>query len=297
MSLMTAKTVWMLGGLGLLASCGGTFDQGAKDEDTDGDDDGSDGVDGSDGQDGSDGLDGGDDGEVPGPCTHAYHPIHDAGWSKTFSATYNGQSGTATEEGLGNIGDDLYAYRDTISAGTDSYSVQVTVGCDYDGEGMYVLNWAGDYSMTVFDILPMGGTVSSELSPSRKYLPAEYAVGSTGSWSYSYSSNMTWTMDSGGLGGDTGAQGGTVTYTGTYSELGFESYTLPGGESVQAYKLINEYTSSGDVMGAPIPQEGYIEQWWVKGLGMVKEVSYDNADTSTPLMTKTLTAFTGLVPE
>ena len=33
-----------------------------------------------------------------------------------------------------------------------------------------------------------------------------------------------------------------------------------------------------------------------QGLGMVKEVSYDNADTSTPLMTKTLTAFTGLVP-
>ena len=208
--------------------------------------------------------------------------------SLPFAATFNGDSGTATEEGLGPVGDDVYAYRDIIATASNSFDVQVTAGCDYAGEGMFTLDWAGSFTLNGL----LTGQISANLQPHRQYLPPEYAIGSSGSWEYSYQNQMEWAFD-----GEEGTTPATVTFTGVYSELGFESYTLPTGESVQAYKLINEYTTSGDLFGAPIPQEGYIEQWWVKGLGLVKEVSYDNADPSVPLMTKTLSSFTGLTPE
>ena len=82
-------------------------------------DDGTDSSDSADGTDGADGSDG-SDGTEPGPCTHAYHPIHETGWSKSFAATFNGDSGTATEEGLGPVGDDVYAYRDIIATASNA---------------------------------------------------------------------------------------------------------------------------------------------------------------------------------
>jgi len=296
---MTTQTLSRVAVLALLTACtGSSYNQGGFSDGDDGSD-GADGTaDGSDGVgDGEDGSSDGADGTEPTACTHAYHPIHESGWTKTFAATYSGNSGTATEEGLGPVAgeEDVYLYRDTITTGTDGYSVEVRVGCDYDGEGMFVLGWDGDYTMTVLGLFPLPGTVKSTLNPHRKYLPPEYAVDNAGSWQFDYTSNMEWTMEM--EGGDTGVSPATLTYSGTYSELGFEAYTLPTGETVQAYKLINEYTSSVDLFGAPIPQEGYIEQWWVKGLGMVKEISYDNADTSTPLMTRTLSDYSGLVAE
>jgi hypothetical protein len=45
--------------------------------------------------------------------------------------------------------------------------------------------------------------------------------------------------------------------------------------------------------GAPLPESGYIEQWYVEGLGLVKEVNIDDAQPE-PVLTKDLISYTGL---
>jgi hypothetical protein len=42
-----------------------------------------------------------------------------------------------------------------------------------------------------------------------------------------------------------------------------------------------------------MPESGYIEQWYVKGLGLVKEVTIDDAQPD-PVLTKDLTSYSGL---
>ena len=66
---------------------------------------------------------------------------------------------------------------------------------------------------------------------------------------------------------------------------------------MQAYKLLNQFTTSGDLFGAPIPAEGLIESWYAQGLGLVKEITYDGADTSVPLFEKDLVSCSGLTPQ
>ena len=36
--------------------------------------------------------------DVPDICKNDYHPIHQSGWTKTFTATYQGATATAVEE-------------------------------------------------------------------------------------------------------------------------------------------------------------------------------------------------------
>lgn len=278
-----------------LAGCGGSFNQGADPGDSgdvtsDGADGATDGA--TDGSDGSDGTE-------PSNCTHAYHPVDKTGWTKTFNATYMGEAGSATEAGFGQTGGtegaEIYEYRDALTAGANGHDVVIRIGCNVDGEGMFVLGWGGSFTMNVFDIIPMTGSVTADFNPHRQYLPPEYAMGSTGSWSYSYQSSIQYSMDE-GL-GDTGTTASTVTFAGTYSEIGFESITLDSGDTVDAYKVVNEFTTTGDLMGSPIPEAGYIESWYVAGLGLVKEISYNNADASVPMMTKDLASYSGLVIE
>ena len=75
---------------------------------------------------------------VPSDCTNAWHPVNETGWSKTFTASYEGSTGTATEVGLGPVespdGEFYYQYQDTISnSGGEGYDVTVTVACDLGG--------------------------------------------------------------------------------------------------------------------------------------------------------------------
>lgn len=290
---MSARLLPILLTFGLAACAGGSYNQGGdefKNDDTssssDDDDEGTD-----------DDTDTDTDTDDPGFCTHSYFPVHESAWRKDFRVKYKGEAGSGTEEAVGAVtlpnGQDGWVYRETFSTTGLSYDLNMTVGCDTESseEGMFLYAYDGTVNLTVFDLLPVTIGADASLNPNRRFLPPEYAVGSVGSWEYSYTNTVATTMDSGA------PQSQNLTVQGTFSEAGVASLSLETGETVQAYKLINQFTTSGDLFGAPIPTEGYIESWYAPGLGLVREITYDNGDTSTPLFEKDLVSYSGLSPE
>jgi hypothetical protein len=166
------------------------------------------------------------------------------------------------------------------AAATYGWDTTQYVQCGWDGPGMFLQGWEGTVTYSYEDI-PLAGSIVTELSPPRMYLPAEADIGSSGSWSYSYTDSM---LIDAGTGSTTPL---TQNITGTYTESGFEEYTLYDGTVVEAYKLVNEYSSSDGTTTVT----GTIEQWWVKGLGLVKE---SHIRDGSELSAKELTAHTGL---
>lgn len=203
----------------LLVGCGGSLNQGIDFPSNDtGDtgtasDGGADGGSDGGGDGGGDGGDGGGDGGSPGDgggdggdtgpdyCHNDYHPLHETGWSKTYTATFSftgtaGTVGTATEAGFGRVtlpdGTEGYAYQDTVAiSGGESYDVTTYVACDPPGEeGMFVIGWEGTYEMSLLGF-PMPYTVDATLNPGRQYLPpstrsARSAPGATATTSTSW---------------------------------------------------------------------------------------------------------------
>ena len=263
-------------------------------------------------------------------CKNDYHPIHLTGWSKTFTATYEGNSAVATEEAVGEVewnGQTVYAYKDTMSAqGQDTLGTPITTGwdttvyvsCGYEGqEGMFMVGWAGTASQcSLCFFAPTTYAVDATLTPYRRYLSPEFAVGAEGSWNYDYNlsinaleSNCSDGQDNDFDGavdaadpdcqtGTTEAGGGTPQnqseqVTGSYLDAGFQEITILAGtanaQTVTAYKVVNTVTQT-DQFGQPT--ESYIEQYWVKGLGMVKE-DFINA-TGDITLSKELSAMNGL---
>jgi hypothetical protein len=302
--------VALIAALALSACDGGSLNQGIEKFSDTGSADGTDGTDGTDGADGGadgggadggGGDGGGGDGGEPTPCSNAWDPVHEVGWTKTFAVTYQGGTGTGTMTSTGPIAShpaagagDVYGVRETITTTAGGYDLTFSIGCDTEGEGLYVHDYTGTYETVLFELLPLTGAFSSTFSPGRRYLPAEYEVGFASIWNYSYSSTMQLSIDDGTGGGE--VQTGVVTFTGSFTEYGTENTLMLGsGDTVMAYKLVNTFTSSGlPPFGVTVPVEGYFEQWYVKGLGLVKEASYDNANPSTPLLTKDLQSWLGL---
>ena len=268
--------------------------------------------------------------DEPEICKNDYHPIHLTGWTKTFTATYEGNSAIATEEAIGEVewnGRTVYAYKDTMSAqGQDTIGTPITTGwdttvyvsCGYDGqEGMFMVGWEGTASQcNLCFFAPTTYEVNATLSPYRRYLSPEFAVGAEGSWTYDYQlsidameSNCADGQDNDFDGavdaadpdcqtGSTEAGGGTPQnqseqVTGSYLDAGFEDITILAGtasaQTVQAYKVVNTVTQT-DQFGQPT--ESYIEQYWVKGLGMVKEDFLD--ESRNIVLSKELSAVNGL---
>jgi hypothetical protein len=215
--------------------------------------------------------------------------VDSSGWTKTYYATFGTAEGTATEQGMGANPDagSTFLVRDAMETTGNGYDTTVVIGCNTDDEGLFVLEYQGDFTYVSETLgFPVEGTVEASLSPYRKFLPADYAVGSTGSWTYSYTSTQNAIMD-------TGAFPITNTVTGTYNEIGIEDYRLPDGTTVQAYHLTNTYSIT-DSLGTT--HTGTFEQWWVKGLGLVKEIGTDDSDGSS-VITKVLQSYSGLTPE
>ncbi|NOY25983.1 MAG: hypothetical protein GXP62_08945, partial [Oligoflexia bacterium] len=236
---------------------------------------------------------GGDAGATGGGnCPNNYDPMGAAGWTKTYSASFTwsgdtASSGTATETGLGPQtlvdGSSGYAYTDSISTSGESYAVTTYVGCDRDGdEGMFIVAWDGTYDGNMSGI-PIAVDVNADLTPPRKYLPAGYQLGALGSWDYSYSLNLTYQMDTGA------PTSSPYTIYGSYVEAGFTDLTLFDGTTVSAYKLVNTYTKNDGTTET----NGYIEQYWVAGLGLVQE-THVNMDTGATIASKVLTGYSGL---
>ena len=302
--------------LAIGACDGGSLDQGIDKYDNtgttngDGSGDGTTGADGGgdgSGDDGSgdggsgDGGSGDGTGDDGGPtvCTNAWLPVDKTGWSKTYAVTFDGASGTGTETGQGLLAShpksslgEVYGVSVLIETSSWTYNVIESIGCDTEGEGMYLYDYAGDWGFSIIGF-PLTGTVTASLSPYRRFLPPEYAVGASGNWNYSYTTTLETVMDS-GSGGGGGPTTSSLAYEGTFAEAGVSSMVLQTGETVMAYKLVNTYIREGQPpFGAPMPASGYIEQWYVKGLGLVKEVNIDDAKPD-PILTKELVSYSGL---
>lgn len=266
--------------------------------------------------------------DVPDICKNDYHPIHQSGWTKTFTATYQGATATAVEEGLGEVewnGQMVYSYKDQMIAQESGlfgpietgWDTTVYVACDYQGnEGMFMVAWTGTATQKNFLGFPTGYEVDATLSPYRRYLSPEFAVGAEGSWDYDYNLNINAlesncsdgqdndfdgavdAADPECASGTTEAGGATPQnqseqVTGSYLDAGFQEITILAGTSqsqtVTAYKVVNTVTQT-DQFGQP--SESYIEQYWVKGLGMVKEDFIDGTGAIT--LSKELSSVTGL---
>jgi hypothetical protein len=115
------------------------------------------------------------------------------------------------------------------------------------------------------------------------YLPADYLMGGVGTWTYSYDIEVATDL---GL-------PLTLHVTGEYEELSNEDVTLFDNSTYTAYHLGNTYSMADDF--GLIAINGYLEQWYVEGLGLVAEINTNTDDGST-IMTRELSAYTALTP-
>jgi len=221
-------------------------------------------------------------------CPTPYDPVDQNGWSRSYSVVYQGEATTGEQSGIGastGWGVDGFEYRDMIG-GTNAFDVDIFVSCEgNEGDGMYVYGWEGSVSYSMMG-MPIAMDVTAQDNPARLYLPSESETGYRGSWSYDYTVAV-----------ETNSHGKTkqysIAFTGTYQEIGFESYSLSTGGTYQAYKLTNSYHMSNTALGEEM--DGYAEQYWIKGLGLVEETHYDLA-TSDIYLSRELTNYSGLTP-
>ncbi|HCH61311.1 MAG TPA: hypothetical protein DFR83_00805, partial [Deltaproteobacteria bacterium] len=232
-------------------------------------------------------------------CSNAWFPVDVEGWTKTFALSGSeGNTGTRTESSTGLLSShpesstgEVYGLSIDLQTSAWSYTIVQSIGCDTHGEGVFFHDYAGDWSIMLYDIFEVTGTVETDLSPSRQLLPPEYAVGATGNWNYSYTSTFVTETEYGS--GSSTVETSTMSYNGTYTETGFETITLATGDTVDAYVLTNEFTASGTPpIGFPIPAAGSIKQWFVKGLGLVRQVTSEDGTDET--FTRELESYSGL---
>jgi len=223
----------------------------------------------------------------PGDCSSAWDPVQKTGWVRTYNVEYMGAAGTGTQSAIGpatsSSGEAGYSYKDSMlgdmAFASEAYDTTVIVGCEGgSGEGLYAYEWNGTITH-YYQSFP----ITSVATPPRMYLPSDTDLGNKGGWDYTYTLAVTTTS---------GAD--TLTYNGTYLEIGFEDYELPNGHTVEAYRLTNSFSLTDTAMAASF--NGYIEQWWVKGIGLVKELSTD-ADSMSTVMSREIVDYTGLTPE
>ncbi len=286
--------------ISLFACGGGTYNQGSKivDDDDTGevDDTGSDTADTEDTETGdTEDTEDTEDTTPPEPelCKTDYQPIHEGGWTKTFLASFEGKTAQAQIQALGETtfnGNTVYAYKDVITdENQGGWDVTSYVSCDEE-TGLTLVGWSG-VSTEMLELIPgfpipQVRNIEATLNPGRNYLPAEFATGGLGSWEYNYSLDMMVDDNSGN-----GPQPFSQQMSGRFDEYGLDNeLTLFDGTVVSAYKINNSFSIT-DSFGQL--QEGYIEQYWVKGLGMVKETYINPADQSV-ILSKELSAYTGL---
>ena len=224
-----------------------------------------------------------------GDCGNMWDPVDITGWTKSFTVVEDGIYGTGSMSGSGQTWDgagyEVYQVEDSVSLDSgEGYNMSVYFSCDLNGEpGLFITGWEGSYSG---DSGPMN--IQGTDNPGRKYLPAADEIGNIGSWTYSYDLQLL----------SDGTDLGAVATSGTYVELGMVDVEI-GGTTYSGYRLTNTYHMEfGGFSGmGEFIRDGYIDQIWVQGLGLVSEQhdsSFDDGSSSS--MTKTLDSFTGLTP-
>jgi hypothetical protein len=217
----------------------------------------------------------------PDLCMNPWDPVDASGWTKDYSGTYEGSPATFSVQGLGagttSDGAPAYLYQEVVTAGMNGYTATVYVGCDADA--LSILGWDAQHSL---------GNFQATHSAPRLYLPAPFAMGGVGSWTY----DSTAALVQAGGGGGGGAY--TLHVQGTVTEYGLTQVDLFDGSTVEAYKLANAYAYKFSDSSGFLTYEGTgtIDQWWAEGLGLVEELNKD-ADGQ-EVGSRSLTGYTGL---
>ena len=234
-------------------------------------------------------------------CNNMWHPVHVEGaWEKNYSLTINGKQGTAVQKsgGIETFNNIVgYAYEDSVTYSEDplglgmatpvSYSGKSYVTCDYNGdEGMFLLGWAGveskfEFDITTFQNVQKDTNYTGTLNPPIKYLSPAFIMdgqGTEGGWNYS--SSLTTTS--------------STQLDGSFSDFAAISWEW-NGQTYQAHQAVHAFTIQDTSNPFQTTQkEIYIEQIWVKGMGMVEEIIKENEQI---YLQKTLISATGLTPE
>lgn len=218
-------------------------------------------------------------------CTHDWEVVDQQGWTKYYdysivdplSKTLG--SGTSTLEGYGqgwtDAGDPAWlTFED--AQGATAWTAQNYITCDADG-ALYV----GQIDLAIAMMGSAGSAAPVEPSQPRMFLPAEKDFKSGNTWNYNYTATVD--LISG--------MPSTVTAKGTYTDMGFESFTMPDGSKENALKIRQTYDVeiSGGMVG---PFSGTIDAYYVKKIGLVKEVNVDSSGAT--FMTRDLTSYKGL---
>jgi hypothetical protein len=228
--------------------------------------------------------------DVTGDC-HPASPVATGGWSRTYSVSYQGASGTETQTGLGNG-----QVRSEMSAGANGWNIVQTFRCT-SGK-LESVGWEGDVSQSI-DLMgtamPISACVKSTTNPPRPDLSDMATLKAKGSWSYSYTMDIAKCDPNDS---DNPAEPGAVPTSGTYTAWGPGTNPNPATSSYQAFKVTNTFDQKGSSypLGGLKDLDGYAEQYYVKGLGLVKEVMSDVNDPSQVYLSKELTGYTGLTP-
>ena len=213
-------------------------------------------------------------------CTSRFDPLEVSGYIRYYDVRVFDAEGTGQQEQYPATRDAYVMYDEVVTAQASWYG-SVYVGCDAGADpGLYLVEW--DMSIEA-----MGTAMSAIATPdqARMYLPADADLLSIGSWNYSYASSIS----SSGMAVD-------QSVSGTFTELGMEPITLADGSRYDAYHLLNEYSMSVNAMGmGGTDFNGELEQWWVEGLGLVKEVN-TNLNDGSEIMYRELTSYVALTP-
>lgn len=280
--------------LALLAACeGNTYSQDKPINDTGFVDSGdttdtsdtTDTTDTSDTQDsGRDTSDTGDTGGGGGsdPCINSYDPVDVVNAYRAYDVMLAGAfAGTSTQENFGEAytsnGEAAYDVYEEMTSDAGVWTVDTFVTCRATGSqtGMFYAEWQSSGAGT-------------PPSAAMRYLPAEADMGSVGSWDY----NFTTSVDADG----SGLFLIDVEVSGTFEEVGFERIVLFSGSEFNAYHLRNTVHEDISAVGQAFPQDAVVDQWFVKGLGLVRETIENTAD-GTMVLTREITGYDGFSPE
>jgi len=212
-------------------------------------------------------------------CINAYDPVNVRNGYRSYDVMLGGAfAGASTQENFGEAytsdGEEAYDVYEEMTSDAGVWTVDIFVTCRGSGSqtGMFYAEWQS----------PNGGTPPSA---AMRYLPAEADMGSVGSWTYSFTTQVT--TDLGAI---------DVDASGTFEEMGFERVVLFDGASFEAYHVRNTLHEDISAMGQAYPQDAIIDSWYVKGLGLVRETIENSAD-GTMVLTRELTGYGEFSPE
>lgn len=260
---------------------------------------------------------------------HPADPISAVGWTKSYTITYNGATGTETQTGMGadvtSTGVETYRIESHLVAGTADLTSQYYRACGDQGDALWEQTVVIGTVTKYIGPIPQPTAVQYRRTPSvhEQYLPDLATLNGIGIWTYDYQLQIEGNDGSGGLFGmqlncqtAAGDPASCVPVSGTYTVFPAEQVTVPAG-TFTAYKILDQRTElwtqaasggGGGIFGwlfAALGMPGLVSTtdkeyvswlYYVEGYGLVKEQTYNASNVNVPLLTRELASSTGLPP-